>query len=255
LLACICGLLAGIGFSVQRSGTVHSDQVFSPQAKSMGYWASVAPGVEARTITVPDASDAPPVPIIAMRTMPSHMAIAAGAILDAATWANHENVTAAVNGGFFDPQQRPVGLIVARSKILSHISPAHGGVFFMIGRRARILPAPEFLRQHPACRGITLAIQCAPLLSSKGQVSRLKVQIARRTGIGVQADGHVVIAVSDTPLSLKAWANVWVDTAGLNCPDALNLDGGPSTQLCIRAGHHTLSIPGGWPVPDAVLIR
>jgi hypothetical protein len=39
---------------------------------------------------------------------------------------------------------------------------------------------------------------------------------------------------------------------GLGCTDALNLDGGPSTQLSARAGEFSLDVGGGWPVPNAV---
>ena len=39
---------------------------------------------------------------------------------------------------------------------------------------------------------------------------------------------------------------------GLACSDALNLDGGPSTQLAARAGDFALDVSGAWPVPNAV---
>jgi len=39
---------------------------------------------------------------------------------------------------------------------------------------------------------------------------------------------------------------------GLGCSDALNLDGGPSTQLVVRLPAMTLSVRG-WGVPNALV--
>ena len=39
----------------------------------------------------------------------------------------------------------------------------------------------------------------------------------------------------------------------LGCRDALNLDGGPSTQLVARLGGLRTEVPGGWGVPNALI--
>jgi hypothetical protein len=41
---------------------------------------------------------------------------------------------------------------------------------------------------------------------------------------------------------------------GLGCWDALNLDGGPSTQLVVKLPAMALSRPGGWGVPNALVV-
>jgi len=43
------------------------------------------------------------------------------------------------------------------------------------------------------------------------------------------------------------------EKTGLGCSDALNLDGGPSTQLVVRLPALTLSLRGGWGVPNALV--
>ena len=98
------------------------------------------------------------------------------------------------------------------------------------------------------------AIQCGPRLVVNGTPTKLKPQWARRTGVGIDRSGRVVIAVSDGDLSLEEWAKLWASPSGLNCSDALNMDGGPSTQLAV-AGQKALSVEGGWPVPDVLAFK
>jgi hypothetical protein len=44
------------------------------------------------------------------------------------------------------------------------------------------------------------------------------------------------------------------DAGGLGCLDALNLDGGPSTQIVAKLPGLELSLPGGWGVPNALVV-
>jgi len=44
------------------------------------------------------------------------------------------------------------------------------------------------------------------------------------------------------------------DKGGLGCRDALNLDGGPSTQLVAKLPTLALSEPRGWGVPNALVV-
>ncbi len=83
---------------------------------------------------------------------------------------------------------------------------------------------------------------------------RRPARAQRRTGVGVDRSGRVVLAVSDGELSLDEWAKIWASPSGLNCSDALNMDGGPSTQLAAK-GAGELNIEGGWPVPDVLAFK
>ncbi len=70
-----------------------------------------------------------------------------------------------------------------------------------------------------------------------------------------------MFAVADGEMSFRAWAALWAARGGLNCRNALNLDGGGSTQLSLRPPHSAtpsaqrLEIGGAWPVPDALVIQ
>jgi len=79
--------------------------------------------------------------------------------------------------------------------------------------------------------------------------------IAERTA--VCAKGSVVVLVVTTKVETTPFARFLadpLDQGGLGCPDALNLDGGPSTQLMVKLPALTLSVAGGWGVPNALVV-
>jgi uncharacterized protein YigE (DUF2233 family) len=234
-------------------------------------WQTIAPGVELRTFSVGAGSTLGGVSqIIALRTTPSHLKIRQGALLEASKWRDKYNAVAVVNGGYFDPQNKSLGLRVCDGEKKSALHPADWGVFYISENRsgvlqARILHTRDFKRKFPQREysrskisrsgSITQAIQCGPRLVVNGKTTDLKPQVARRTGLGIQSDGKIVVAVCDGTLSFDTWARIWQSKDGLHCPDALNLDGGGSTQLSLQTEKKSLSVSGAWPVPDILLIR
>jgi len=44
------------------------------------------------------------------------------------------------------------------------------------------------------------------------------------------------------------------EKGGVGCVDALNLDGGPSTQLAVKLPALKLSLLGRWGVPNALVV-
>lgn len=211
-------------------------------------WTTIAPGVESRSILTTGQY----VQVHALRTTAGRIRIAArgGKQLEAEAWRASEKALAAINGGYYNDARKPLGLRISRGRI---ISPLHGkmwGVFTIQNGRARIVPTEKF---KPS-RDTTEAVQCGPRLVEGGVVKKLKPQWARRSGIGVTREGKVVLAVADGSLSLTDWAKLWADKNGLSCTDALNLDGGPSSQLALRCKTKTLRVDSGRAVSDAVLI-
>ena len=95
--------------------------------------------------------------------------------------------------------------------------------------------------------GVTQAIECKPRLVVNGVLQTFKPQpSAARSAVGLDADGRLLLAATKGFLTLEQWAACLRD--GLGCVDALNLDGGPSTQLTVH-GDVPLYLPGGWKVP------
>jgi uncharacterized protein YigE (DUF2233 family) len=145
----------------------------------------------------------------------------------------------ATNAGMFDPALKPVGLYVEHGRELVHASTTSGygnfhmkpnGIFYVSGDRAAVAETRAFLKQRPQ---VELATQSGPMLVIKGRLhprfDRRSTSLKPRNGVGVRADGTVVFAVSQTQVSFDAFARLFRD--GLNCPDALFLDGGSASSL------------------------
>jgi hypothetical protein len=155
----------------------------------------------------------------------------------------------AVNGGFFDTAGRSLGLRIAGGKTVIGLRPrVDWGVLVVRGGRAAIVHSRDWA---PAA-DISAAIQVGPRVLVAGQVPGLKPQSSRRTAIGVSDSGRSLIVLA-TRDRLPAEA-VGAALASWGCQDGLLLDGGPSTQLSAVVGDLALDLPGGYPVPDLLLI-
>lgn len=145
-------------------------------------------------------------------------------------------VEALMNGGIFEPEGIPSGLLIQEGKELRPVNRRNGtgnfflkpnGIFLIGNQTASIIATDEF---PPKGLKILYAVQSGPLLLQRGKVhpsfnanssSRL-----HRNGVGVTKDGKVVLAMSDfhSPKfpNLHEFARLF---QSLGCDDALFLDG------------------------------
>jgi uncharacterized protein YigE (DUF2233 family) len=152
----------------------------------------------------------------------------------------------AVNGGFFDETLRAMGMLYRDGTVLNPLRNAAWGVFAMTGGGARILHRNDW---NPI--GVSMALQVGPRLVVDGIVQKFKEAAPdRRSAVGVTADGKVVIAVADKPMLLPEWAAFLKK----DCPNALNLDGGNSTQVAAAVGEWSLNVEGLTAVPNALAV-
>ncbi len=157
----------------------------------------------------------------------------------------------AINASFFDKDGRAMGLAVDAGRLLVSGKRQSWGALVVDDKRARIVLGAEV--NDPLAH--RLVVQGIPRLVVGGQVQQLKQQLAERTA--VCADGSVVVLVVSTKAETTAFARFLSeppDQGGLGCRDALNLDGGPSTQLVVRLPTLALSLPRGWAVPNALVV-
>jgi hypothetical protein len=99
-----------------------------------------------------------------------------------------------------------------------------------------------------------VVVQGLPRLVVDGKPTKLKPQTAARTA--VCAGGARAVVVVTTPAQALDLAELLArprDRGGFGCTDALNLDGGPSTQASVRLPGLNLDVPGGWGVPNALV--
>lgn len=168
----------------------------------------------------------------------------------AAALREQAGAVAAVNGGFFDPQWRSLGMRIAAGKTLIGLRPrVDWGVLMVRGDRAQIVHSREF-KPDPA---IETALQVGPRLLADGQVLRLKPQSARRTAVALDRQGRsLTLVVTRTSTEAARLAELLLR---LGFHSALMLDGGPSTQLSAAIGELRLDLTGGYGVPDGLVVR
>ncbi len=141
----------------------------------------------------------------------SEMGAAAGAVL-------------AVNASYFLADYTPLGLLVSGGRLQQKPRKVDWGVFYVKDAHATLL----HVRDLGPTDGFEFAVQAGPRLVVDGKALALKPQRARRTLLGIDGQGRAVLAVSTLPLSLAEAADFLV---GQGVVQALNLDGGPSSQL------------------------
>jgi hypothetical protein len=169
---------------------------------------------------------------------------------------------AVANGGFFDEKGAPLGLRISERKVLVPLRRnVDWGVLVVAGKRARIVHT----REYAAAPDVDAAIQVGPRILIDGAVPRLKPQVARRTAVALPRDGSsLTLVVAPDPVDAAA---LGARLAALGFHSALMLDGGPSTQLSVDLGFppdagvydfhadpRRFEIPGGYPVPDLLVI-
>jgi Phosphodiester glycosidase len=157
----------------------------------------------------------------------------------------------AVNASFFDTEGRTMGLAVDEGRVIAKGRRQSWGALVVDDKKARIVLGAD-VSDPLAYR---LVVQGLPRLVVEGKVPLLKPQFAERTA--VCAGGNTVVLVVTTKAETTAFARFLadpLDKGGLGCWDALNLDGGPSAQLVVKLPTLALSLPGGWGVPNALVV-
>ncbi|MBY0377147.1 MAG: phosphodiester glycosidase family protein [Gammaproteobacteria bacterium] len=158
----------------------------------------------------------------------------------------------AINGGFFDNHYKPLGLRIYHKR---QQSPAKNiswwGIFYIKNQKPHLTSAS----QYSPDRQIEFAIQSGPRLLINNRIPALKPGRAERSALGITHDGRVIILVTDNmPLSTTELAQL-MKAQPLNCENALNLDGGSSSQLRAHLGTFQLDVHGFSNVSDAVIVK
>ena len=155
-----------------------------------------------------------------------------------------------INGGFFNEFFRSLGLLVRRGKVLNPIRETSWGIFLLGGQDGKgpsIINRRDWKSANAAAT--TLAIQVGPRLVIDGMIPSFKESgPTRRSAIGITKEGTVVIALMEGAVSLKKWAELLAQ----ECPWALNLDGGGSSQIAVKTGRFSLNVEGLTAVPNAL---
>ena len=167
-------------------------------------------------------------------------------------YAQFSKALIAINGGFFDNNYKPLGLRIYnkhQQNPLKNIS--WWGIFYVKNQKAYLTNISQY---QPGSQ-VDFAIQSGPRLLINNRIPPLKPGRAERSALGITQDGHIIILVTDNmPLSTTELAQIMKEQP-LSCENALNLDGGSSSQLRANIGAFQLDVHGFSNVSDAVIVK
>lgn len=167
-------------------------------------------------------------------------------------FAHHSQALITINGGFFDQNYHPLGLRISHQGQHTPIKRiSWWGIFYINDEKPHITN----LQHYPENQHVDFAIQSGPRLLINQKIPSLKMGIAERTALGIDAKGRVMILVTNnSPMTLSALAQL-MKVAPLNCDNALNLDGGSSSQLNAHMGIFQINVHGFSNVSDAIVVK
>lgn len=171
-----------------------------------------------------------------------------------------ENAIAGINANFFDPKNKPLGLLIKDNKLIQGLHRQGNvltGVFSMEADLPKIENRSDF---NPSNK--QLALQAGPRLIENGQVLRLTSPevTSRRSGIAITNKNEVIIYATSLRFPGASLLEIqhMLILPELDVKDALNLDGGGSSQFYLEKTG-TLSeeilLSGGDDVPVALVVK
>lgn len=166
-----------------------------------------------------------------------------------------EKCVCGVNGGYFDPEFKPIGLRINDDKTFSPLRRARmiTGILMQSDRGIDVIRVGEF--SH--AKKITAAIQSGPfLVEASKRVRGLNTsQRARRTFAGLADSDRALLGIC-SDVSLAELANILATVPVVEKSKirrAMNLDGGSSSAFWFaRENGSAFSIAGQKPVRDFV---
>ena len=160
--------------------------------------------------------------------------------------ARGDSVIALTNGGIYTRDYKALGLYVEAGRTLVPLNRNDGygnfylkpnGVFVVSGDSAYIIDAAAYDAAAPAP---DYALQSGPLLVLRGSIHPAfrpgSTNCRLRSGIGVDADGRVHLAISNGAVNFYDFARLFKQV--LRCDNALYLDGTISAFHAPATGHH-----------------
>lgn len=169
--------------------------------------------------------------------------------------AERNHALLAVNGGFFTPLWKPIGLRILNGKVEIPLHTTPWWHIFYIKNNHPYIVSKKAYKQNPT---MTFAVQGGPRLLSNGKIPHLKSGKDERTALGITRDGQVIILATDNwriaTTNLAQILQLPESQGGFDCIEALNLDGGTSTQLYANIDQLQLNVSSLALITDIVYV-
>ena len=195
-------------------------------------WQLLQPGLEQRRYELDNAE------FLAVRVDPNLFTFRAhyraGDALRLNTWADElPSAHIIINANFFDPQNETLGLLISDGQAFGSAYRDRGGMFYVQNGIPRI--RSNTAEPYYGGEVIEQAVQAFPMLVLDGvQTYTNNSRVARRTAIGQDAQGRIILLVTARGSISLAGLSAFLATSDMNLTRAFNLDGGGSTMMAVN---------------------
>ncbi len=261
ILSCLLFLLSLTGCdalpAILNTGT--STPTSSSQS-SLNVWTKAATGIEIRTEDWKSEGNNED-RITILRLDPHHIHLSIGyqpqLPLSLNEWMKQTHALAVINGGYFNDKNQPTGLLVANGQAHGASYQGFGGMLSVNAQGRLELRALYNQPYDPDNEQIQQATQSSPMLVLNGQRASFNANAAseRRTVVAQDKQGRLLLIVSPKEaFSLDELADLLV-SSDLSIQTALNLDGGASTGMYVRAGNQNVTVDSVTTLPIVIIIK
>ncbi|MBN1311030.1 MAG: phosphodiester glycosidase family protein [Anaerolineae bacterium] len=232
-----------------------------PSATPSPEWEEWLPGFELRIMAMWIEGLNAPVDVTVVRIDPEQFAFRVHYSPmnpgEVSNWQQRLGALLVVNGGFFQTNNQPRGLIFADGQRFGTSFDHHGGMLTVSGDTVSIRSLAQFPYQPEEY--FEQAVQCSPMILYPGgfpnQFDDVAADLSRRTAVAQDTQGRIVFVVVDEGVASLYLLRDWmVKQADLDLFVAFNLDGGYSTGLELKVEERSLSIESRAKVPIVIAV-
>jgi hypothetical protein len=175
----------------------------------------------------------------------------------ATDWLDEPSIQMIINGGFFDPDHRVLGLLIADGAPFGRTYQDLGGLFGVSA--GQVIVRSLILEPYQRGELFEQMVQSFPmLLNGDGAVYTLirdNQRTAPRTVVGLDRSARVIFLVSPrSTFSLTDMAT-WLARSDLELDAALNLDGGTSSALLVRTANGVWGVNSWVQLPVVIEVK
>ena len=222
-------------------------------------WQNVASGVEYRELGIKDDRRSERLKMVRVDPAQTHLRVLYNPDQPqrVSAWLAQSGAQVAVNGNFFDPQNHALGLVIQDGQRRDGVVyEGFGGMFAVSGNEARV----RWNVQEPYYgEPLTYALQNFPMLVLPGGAPNLEIddngRRAPRSVVAQDRSGRLIFVASPGPFFTLTSLGQWLAASDLDLDRALNLDGGTSTGLLLRAGENTQGVDSWVAVPNVIVVE
>lgn len=270
LLTCVLTLLGSLlmacsalpNISVNGTPITNSQGTANGSDQQLNVWQPVSPGIELRyeRWTGPSTNEDTMV-IVRMNPAQIHLSVHYQPTqpLSVREWTKETGARVLINGGYFDNNNHPTGLLVSNGEAHGQSYSAFGGMLSVDSQgntRLRSLSAHPY---DPDNEQLQQATQSSPMLIENGQRTQFNANGAteRRTIVAQDKQGNLLFIISSgVSFSLDETADL-LASSDLSLQTALNLDGGASTGIYVKdsANNEKVTIDAITALPIVIAVK